>query len=130
MNPLAEKFASLEARISEEKGPFCLFALVLREDAPDRWDLLISAPWLDYVNLETAVTYMVDEIKSHLGADALIQLSRIIPIDPNQEPVRELNRSIQVEHGIVELKDCVFFGLPIKQAFIITSQTLDAPALR
>ena len=35
---LTEKFAELESHIAEEKGPFALFALFLREDVPDRWD--------------------------------------------------------------------------------------------
>ena len=42
---MAQRFGSLEAEIAQKKGDFSLFALFLREDAPDRWDLLVSAPW-------------------------------------------------------------------------------------
>lgn len=34
---LVDKFSVLESHIAEEKGPFALFALFMREDAPDRW---------------------------------------------------------------------------------------------
>ena len=47
MNQLVEKLASLERDISSEKGDFSLFALFLREDAYDRWDLLVSSPWIE-----------------------------------------------------------------------------------
>ncbi len=119
----------METAIATRKGPFSLFALVLREDAPDRWDLVVSAPWLDQ-NFEDAVDYLVGEIKSQLGADTLVNLSMIVPVDPSQASLQELNRAVQVEHGAIEVRDSLFLGVPIKQAFIITSQTLNAPALR
>lgn len=40
------KLGRLEAKVSAQKGPFALFALFMREDVPDRWDLVISAPWI------------------------------------------------------------------------------------
>ena len=40
---MVEKLASVEREVSSEKGDFRLFALFLREDAQDRWDLLVSA---------------------------------------------------------------------------------------
>ena len=43
---LTEKFTRLESQIAQEKGDFTLFALFMREDVPDRWDLIVSAPWL------------------------------------------------------------------------------------
>ena len=40
---LKENFTKLEAEVATEKGDFELFALFLREDISDRWDLMISA---------------------------------------------------------------------------------------
>jgi hypothetical protein len=45
MRDLAVKLRGLERTLSEEKGPFNLFALLLREDAPDVWDLVVAAKW-------------------------------------------------------------------------------------
>jgi len=129
MNEVVEKFASLEAEIAEKRGNFSLFALVLREDAPDRWDLVVSAPWVG-PNKQEAVNYFVAEIKSNLGPQGLVNLSRIVLVDPSDAPVQAFNRAIHVEHGRVEIRDSNFFGLPIKHAFIITSQSLDAPVTK
>jgi hypothetical protein len=63
---LTEKFAELESHIAEEKGPFTLFALFMREDAPDRWDLIVSAPWAGG-DKRSVVDYFVGQIKARLG---------------------------------------------------------------
>jgi hypothetical protein len=44
MKELLGKFVELEQRLSQERGEFSLFALFLREDASDKWDLVVSAP--------------------------------------------------------------------------------------
>ena len=125
---LTQKFAELESRIAEEKGAFALFALFMREDAPDRWDLIVSAPWLGD-DKRAAVNYFVAQIKSRLGEQDLTSLSRIVVVDPEDAAVQALNRAIQTEHGSVEVRDSNFFGLPVKHAFIITSKRPPAPAL-
>jgi hypothetical protein len=118
---LPAKFAKLESDVAAARGDFTLFALFLREDVPDRWDLIISAPWAS-ADQKGSLDYLVNRIKSDLGPADLTQLSRIVFIDPTDVSVRALNQDIHVEHGSVELRDSSFFGLPIKHAFIITSK--------
>ena len=124
---LSEKFRDLESRIAEDKGGFALFALFMREDVPDRWDLIVSAPWVG-TNKREAVDYFVEQIKSRLGEQDLTSLARIVVVDPEDAAVQSLNRAVQIEHGGVEVRDSNFFGLPIKHAFIITSKRPPAPA--
>lgn len=47
MNSLVEDLLKIEKSLSAEKGAFSLFALFLREDAAGKWDLVISAPWVE-----------------------------------------------------------------------------------
>ena len=119
---LRTKFANLEKDISATKGDFALFALFIREDLPDRWDLMISAPWAS-ADKNGAIKYLIARIKTDVGPSSLAQLSRIILLDPKEDSVKMLNQSIQVEHGAVEVRDSHFFGLPIKHAFIVTSKS-------
>lgn len=118
---LPAKFARLESAVAAARGGFTLFALFLREDVPDRWDLMISAPWAS-ADQKAALDYLVSRIKSELGPADLTQLSRIVFIDPEDASVQDFNRAVHVEHGSVEVRDSNFFGLPIKHAFIITSK--------
>jgi hypothetical protein len=124
---ITEKFTELEASIAAEKGPFAFFALFMREEVPDRWDLIVSAPWVSS-DKQSAVAFFIAQIKTRLGAQALTHLSRIIVIDSENAAVQELNRTIQTLHGSIEVRDRYFFGLPVKHAYIITSQRPPAPA--
>jgi hypothetical protein len=126
---LTDRFARLEAELAARKGSFVLFALFMREDAPDRWDLIASAPWLGKDN-RRSVDYLIKEISSTLGSEDLTNLSRIVVADPDDVAVQNLNRTIQVEHGSVEVRDSTFFGLPVKHAFIITSQRPQTPVTK
>lgn len=124
---IAQRFREFESGIAGEKGGFVLFALFMREEVPDRWDLIVSAPWIGD-DTRKAVDYFVGEIKSRLGDQDLIRLARIVVVDPDEAAIRALNRSIDIEHGGVEVRDSTFFGLPIKHAYIITSKQRPAPA--
>lgn len=124
---LTEKFTDLESQISAERGNFTLFALFMREDAPDRWDLIVAAPWTGG-DRRTTVDYFVSQIKSRIGEPGLLSLSRIVVVDPEDAAVQALNRAFQIEHGRVEVRDTSFFGLPVKHAYIITSKRPPAPA--
>ncbi len=128
-HPLVERFAPLEASISARKGDFVLFALFLREGAPNRWDLLVAAPWLSK-DQQTAVGYLVEEIKSVIGADALLSLSRIIVFDPYHVELQDFNRRVQVEHGDIEIRDRDIFGQTIREAHVITSKLPAAPVVK
>lgn len=126
MNEIVDRFASLEAMIAEERGSFSFFALFLREDATDRWDLLVAAPWLS-PNKQEAVEYLVNEIKSHLGSQELINLSRIVVAEPNHPSLLAVMKAFPVEHGRLEVRDRTFFGLPIRHGFIITAKNTEVP---
>ena len=117
---LVQSFTRLESNIAKEKGDFALFALFLREDLPDRWDLVVAAPWA--TDRKSALEYFVSKIKSQMGAPVLTDLSRIVFVDPQDRAVQALNQALHVEHGVSEVKDSNFFGLQIKHAYIITSK--------
>ncbi len=121
MIELAEKLISLERDISQEKGSFELFALFLREDSPNKWDLVVSAPWLEEGDKQ-ALNHLIGRLKSHLEPQQLLALSRIVPIEKSNPALDAIHRSIKVEHGNYEVKDSNFFGLQIKHAYIITSK--------
>jgi hypothetical protein len=124
---LSDRFRQLESGIAQEKGSFVLFALFMREDAPDRWDLIVSASWAGSDSRST-VDYFVSQIKSRLGEEYLTTLSRIIVVDPEDASVQALNQAVHIEHGGVEIRDSNFFGVPVKHAFIITSTRPLTPA--
>ena len=120
MNELVNKIVSLEKDISQEKGKLNLFALFLREDAQDKWDLLVSAPWIQS-DKKSALSYIANLIQQRLNNDEKVSLSRIVVIDRNEPAFDAFQKAIHTEHSKVEVRDSNFFGLKIKHAYIITS---------
>lgn len=121
MKELVDKLVSLERDVSDERGEFYLFALFLREDAQDKWDLIVSAPWIQ-ADKKEALNYLATHIQSRLIPAELISLSRIVLIDTDNPALEAINKAIRVEHGKAEVRDSNFFGLQIDHAYIVTSK--------
>lgn len=120
MKAPTDALLQIERSVAAERGPFALFALLLREEAPEKWDLVVSAPWIEE-NKGAALKLISDRIKNSLGASDLSVISRIVIADPSDPAVDAINRAVSVEHSAVEVKDSTFFGLQIKHAHIFAS---------
>lgn len=121
MKELAEKLRDIEIDLSKENGDFELFALFLREDAPDKWDLIISSDWARK-DKKSALNIIVSKIQGSLSAEETVKLSRIIILNKDDAALNALHGAMHVEHSVAEISDSNFFGLAIKHAYLITSK--------
>src|SRR3954466_14542756 len=80
MRDLAEKLRGLERTLSEEKGPFNLFALFLREDAPDVWDLVVAAKWIED-DRPAALLDISKRVRAFLRQDEITKISRVVIVE-------------------------------------------------
>jgi hypothetical protein len=127
MKEIVEKLKQEENNMAQEKGPFDLFALFLREDAPDKWDLVVAAQWIEK-NKQDALKYITEALHESLTQSEILKLSRIAIIDKSNPALEVFQRAIHVEHGMSEIKDSNFFGLQIKHVYLITSQRREGNA--
>lgn len=121
MKELIDRFVEMERAIASERGEFWLFALFLREDAQDRWDLVVSASWID-LDPKAALQYLAKQVQKRFQPSEAETLSRIVLVDQENPALGAINRAIRVEHGTAEVQDSNFFGLSIEHAFVITSK--------
>jgi hypothetical protein len=126
MRTLAERLRGLEQLLSEEKGPFKLFALFLREGAPNVWDLVVAADWIDK-NQSRCLGEIASRVQAYLRPAEIVNLSRVVIVDAKNPAVREIASAVPAGPGIVEMTNVDYFDLPMKRAFIITARA-DAPA--
>lgn len=126
MKELLEKFVDLERSLSEEKGDFALFALFLREDAVDKWDLILAAPWIEE-DRKAALSEITKRIQGSFETEELSTLSRIVLVDLTNPAVEAVNRAVRIQHGQAEVANSTFFGLQIKHAYIISSERIEQP---
>lgn len=125
MKEIVKKLRKIESDLSTAKGPFDLFGLFLREDAPDVWDLLVAGSWIEQ-NKADALREISTTLQQQLTPSELTKLSRVVIIDDTNPALHAIAAALGVEHGTASVKDSNFFGLAIKEAFIITSRTRKA----
>jgi len=120
MTQTIQKLMKLERDLANRKGEFALFAVLQREEAENKWDLVVSASWLgdEYKN---ALPLLVAAIQPRLSRSELLSLSRIVVLDPSDRFVEDIVDRVEVEHGCVGMSNCVIHGMRIKEAFIITA---------
>lgn len=129
------RFRSVEAAIAAEKGPFVLFALVLRPDAMglastsstnpqvvDRWDVLVSAPWMKASGKED-LDYVVKKIQEQMKPDELRGISRVAFVSVDSALAQGFNSLVEVEHGEGQLTHAQVGHMLIDRAIVITSRS-------
>lgn len=121
MREQAEKLIDIEKELSESKGPFELFALFLREDASEKWDLVVSSDWARE-NKKEAIDTIVGKIRSIFTDEEMLMLSRLIVLEKDDAALKAIHSAMHVEHCLTEVSDSNFFGLEIKHAYLITSK--------
>jgi hypothetical protein len=89
---LIEHMQAVEQAVSQDKGVFTLYSLFEREDLSDRWDLVVSAPWLrprreDILPITLAMS-------QHLNSDEMVLIARIVPVPVDSDFVRDVFRDM------------------------------------
>jgi len=119
MNKLNQKMVKIEKYLANQKGEFKLFALFLRDGSPGKWDVLVSARWID-ANKQQALKIITEQLTTKLNKEELISLSRVVVINQDNEALSAINQFLPVGKKIAEIHDKNFFGLDIKQAFFFS----------
>ena len=123
---LARRLQIAETAIASLHGQFVLFVLAEREEAPGKWDLLVSADWLD--TNRQGVQQMVDLLKPYLTDSDWLTLASITPLAPTLEYVQWIAREYGVQHHSQEVVDAFWDNLFIPHGFVITATLSAAPA--
>src|SRR5437764_13878109 len=118
-----EKLRKVMNQVSAEKGDFVLFGLFLSEESPDRWDLVVSAPWLEKGRLK-ALGEFVEILSSIVGQKDIHSLSKIVTLNHDEPSLKAILRTVQVENVPIVLQDNNLFGLEVKQAYILRAKRL------
>jgi len=121
------KLRQLMRDLSKEKGEFSLFGLFLRAEAPDKWDLVVSSPWLEVGKLR-ALGEFVDRLSAAIGEDQLLSISRVVTLNGDDPALETVTKAVGVEDGLVEIRDSDLFGLNIAHAYVFRAKPPQVPA--
>lgn len=122
MKETLEKLKVVLKELENKYGSILLFAFFLREGAFGKWDLLISASWLDPRFLESYER--IAQFLQGTGEGDKIQVSRIVLLNVNDPAVAFLQDSYTVPNGsFIEVQNSEslsdWFGFTIRRAFIL-----------
>jgi hypothetical protein len=108
--------------IAAKKGEFTFFGLFLPENAIFcRWDLVISAPWLDVDELEDIGEFH-ELVVASLGKAAMREISCLVPLSPNDPNLRAVISEYPVDDGEIRVRCAYLFGLKIEDAIILQAR--------
>ena len=113
-----EKYSKAVSHFESQYGRFTLFALFLREDAPDRWDLLVSSRWLESGEIRSLGDF-VDELKQQIGEEEFLILSRIVTLTHEDQGLWAILRAVRLRRGVAEIRDVSFFGVVVKHGYVL-----------
>ena len=111
------KYKKAVDELEPKFGKFILFAVFLREDAPDRWDLLVSSARLEEEKL-LGLSEFAKELRSIIGEDEFGKLSRIVTLNRDEDGLWVILRSIRGTGGVTEIRDVNFSGVQVIHGFV------------
>lgn len=98
--------------------------MFLPEESNDKWDLIISASWLNSRELES-YKFISNKLQACLTESELIQIARIVILDPEDQAVKFLQTLEAVKNGgYKELRPEELtekFKFVIKRAYLLRS---------
>jgi hypothetical protein len=121
-----DKLRQLMRDLSKEKGEFSLFGLFLRAEAPDKWDLVVSSPWLEEGKLK-ALGEFAERLAAAIGEEQLLSLSRVVTLNADDPALDAVTKAVSVEDGLIEIRDSDLFGLRIAHAYIFRAKRPRVP---
>jgi hypothetical protein len=120
MKALCEKAQQILPSLLQ-RGTVYLYALFERDDAPGKWDVVLSSEWSDG-DAASATRYISDRLVPTLEKEELAALSRIAIIPSTAPAVALMASAINISDGHTEVVDCNFMGLLVKHAFVFRTQ--------
>jgi hypothetical protein len=118
LSGVAKKLAVLSNSIKAADGPLEFLGLLLRDDSPDLWDVVIAAPWLKADERES-FEYVANKLRQALTGEELSSISRIVILDHDGVVLRSFVDSFKGTTGLVDLHYVADGGAVIRRAYVI-----------
>lgn len=107
--------------IAAKKGQFALFGVFMRADGPRKWDLVVSAPWLETGKLKALSEFTV-LLSESIGEKSLQDLARIVTLKAGDPSVKAVMSAFSVEDGELRVQRSTLFGLEIEDGIIFRAK--------
>ena len=115
--------------MAAENGEFSLFALFLRHNALNGWDLIASAPWLDPGDRES-YKRVYEYLGRSFGAEDFARIARVVILDPSDpEVVRSSMPEIAQGRNLRKV-NFAFGGVDVRLGYFLAAGQSPPPEVR
>ena len=125
MKIILEKLKQVVLSLETEHDAILVFALFLREDPLEKWDIVVSASWLQSGDMNS-YKIITSKIQAALSNSELMELARIVILDDNDPVISFFQDNFSVSNGhFAEVLGDQFstrFGFTIKRAYLLRCQ--------
>jgi hypothetical protein len=121
VNEFFEKLRVVEREIEAEVGGVVLFGAFKPMENLQRWDLIISADWVEEDNNIPAIYYMAHKLQDRLDVEELVSISRVEPLHPSSDFVMSVLKAIRATGEGAECYNCMFNGILMAEAHILAA---------
>lgn len=99
-NGFVQQLVDFVQAMEFDRGQFTLAMLVPSESGLiDRWNLVVSAKWIDEKGLKPAIPTITSSLLKHLSKANLGKIERISPLSTDEPIVRELVSENEITPG-------------------------------
>lgn len=100
-NGFVQQLVEFIKKIEATEGLFTLAMLVPSESGlTDRWNLVVSAKWIDDKRLEPAIPTITSALLKHLSKSNMQKVARISPLDTKDSITRDVVEELEVKPGM------------------------------
>lgn len=119
MKEILDKLKFAVQVLEKEQGPMLLFALFLREDSLEKWDIVVSASWLSSTE-KKAYKMVISKIQAALSPSELVQFARVVILDNTDPVVSFLQKVCPLTNGGYKESPRDFLVEPFSEKFRFT----------
>jgi len=113
-----DKLRQFMEQVEAQKGRFTLFGVFMREDSPGRWDLVVSAPWLEAGKLK-ALGEFAEKMSKEFGLEEVMSFSRIVTLNRDDPVLQAILTKVAPVKKLWKKQERNLFGLPLEHAVIL-----------
>ena len=128
-----EKIKDILRHAAKQKGKFYLAMLVQTSpDLPQRWTVVVSAPWIDSSGLQSAISYLSSQLAARLDKNSISVIDRISLIPTSDPIVQNVGRSsrLALEEREVTIRNWQIgdWFIPFGYLFVADPNSQQSPA--
>jgi hypothetical protein len=114
------KAEEVRRRMVADKGEFALFAMFLRENAQDVWDLVASAPWTDPADVESYQTFY-RYLGKVLSVEEFKGIARVVILNISDPYVRDFCEQHENRERFVPIRNFSFGKLQVLIGYVLAA---------